>query len=87
VQPSTVWSGGSDFTLMPEGKELVDRLVPPGLSSDRLTRKHGSIARSADFSLGTQFVSLRVAGGSAAHVRLIQNVRVAVIALRGFRIS
>ncbi len=73
VQPSTVWSGGSDFTLMPEGKELVDRLVPPGLSSDRLTRKHGSIARSADFSLGTQFVSLRVAGGSSAHVRLIQN--------------
>jgi cytochrome c553 len=73
VQPSTVWSGGSDFTLMPEGKELVDRLVPPGLSSDRLTRKHGSIARSTDFSLGTQFVSLRVAGGSAAHVRLIQN--------------
>ena len=73
VQPSTVWSGGSDFTLMPEGKELVDRFVSPGLSSDRLTRKHGAIARSADFSLGTQFVSLRVAGGSSAHVRLIQN--------------
>ena len=73
VQPSTVWSGGSDFTLLPEGKELVDRLVPPGLNSDRLTRKHGAIARSADFSLGTQFVSLRVAGGSSAHVRLIQN--------------
>jgi cytochrome c553 len=73
VQPSTVWSSGSDFTLMPEGKELVDRFVPPGLSSDRLTRKHGAIARSADFSLGTQFVSLRVAGGSSAHVRLIQN--------------
>jgi len=73
VQPGTVWSGGSDFTLMPEGKELVDRFVSPGLSSDRLTRKHGSIARSADFSLGTQFVSLRVAGGSSAHVRLIQN--------------
>ncbi|MCX6836198.1 MAG: PSD1 and planctomycete cytochrome C domain-containing protein [Verrucomicrobia bacterium] len=73
VQPRTVWSGGSDFTLMPEGKELVDRFVSPGLSSDRLTRKHGSIARSADFSLGTQFVSLRVAGGSSAHVRLIQN--------------
>jgi hypothetical protein len=73
VQPSTVWSGGSDFTLMPEGKELVDRFVSPGLSSDRMTRKHGAIARSADFSLGTQFVSLRVAGGSSAHVRLIQN--------------
>jgi hypothetical protein len=38
-----------------------------------LTRKHGAIARSTDFSLGTQFVSLRVAGGSSAHVRLIQN--------------
>lgn len=73
VQPSTVWSGRSDFTLMPEGKELIDRFVSPGLSSDRLTRKHGAIARSADFSLGTQFVSLRVAGGSSAHVRLIQN--------------
>ena len=73
VQPGTLWSGGSDFTLMPEGKELVDRVVAPGLHSDRLTRKHGAIARSADFSLGTQFVSLRVAGGSAAHVRLIQN--------------
>lgn len=73
VQPSMIWSGGSDFTLMPEGKEFVDRFVPPGLSSDRLTRKHGAIARSADFSLGTKFVSLRVAGGSAAHVRLIQH--------------
>ena len=73
VQPGTVWSGGSDFTLMPEGRELVDRFVSPGLSSDRLTRKHGAIARSTDFSLGTQFVSLRVAGGSSAHVRLIQN--------------
>jgi hypothetical protein len=73
VQPSTVWSGSSDFTLMPEGKELVERFVSPGLSSDRLTRKHGVIARSADFTLGTQFVSLRVAGGSSAHVRLIQN--------------
>jgi hypothetical protein len=73
VQPGTVWSGGSDFTLMPEGKELVDRFVSPGLSSDRLTRKHGAIARSVDFTLGTQFVSLRVAGGSSAHVRLIQN--------------
>jgi hypothetical protein len=73
VQPGTIWSGGSDFTLMPEGKELVDRFVAPGLGSDRLTRKHGAIARSADFSLGTQFVSLRVAGGASAHVRLIQN--------------
>ena len=73
VQPDTIWSGGSDFTLLPEGKELVDRLVSPGLHSDRLTRKHGAIARSADFSLGTKFISLRVAGGSAAHVRLIQN--------------
>ena len=73
VQPDTIWSGGSDFTLLPEGKELVDRLVPPGLHSDRLTRKHGAIARSKDFSLGTKFISLRVAGGSAAHVRLIQN--------------
>ncbi|MFN0076794.1 MAG: PSD1 and planctomycete cytochrome C domain-containing protein [Prosthecobacter sp.] len=73
VQPSAVWSGGSDFTLMPEGKELVDRFVSPGLISDRLTPKHGAIARSADFTLGTQFVSLRVAGGSSAHVRLIQN--------------
>ncbi|RFC45667.1 MAG: Protein of unknown function DUF1553/DUF1549/Planctomycete cytochrome C [Verrucomicrobia bacterium] len=73
VQPETVWKGGSDFALMPEGNELIDRFVPPGLSSDRLTRKHGGIARSPDFSLGTQFVSLRVAGGASAHVRLIQN--------------
>ena len=73
VQPDTIWSGGSDFTLMPEGTELVDRFSAPGLGSDRLSRKHGAIARSADFSLGTKFISLRVAGGSAAHVRLIQN--------------
>jgi hypothetical protein len=73
AQPASIWSSGSDFTLLPEGKELVDRLVSPGLHSDRLTRKHGAIARSADFSLGTKFISLRVAGGSAAHVRLIQN--------------
>ncbi|MBU6301341.1 MAG: DUF1553 domain-containing protein [Verrucomicrobia bacterium] len=73
VRPDHLWSGGSDFALQPEGKDLVDRFLPPGLHSDRLTRKHGAIARSPDFSLGTKFVSLRVAGGSAAHVRLIQN--------------
>lgn len=73
VQPETIWNRGSDFTLVPEGGELVDRFVAPGLGSDRLTRKHGAIARSADFPLGTKFISLRVAGGSAAHVRLIQN--------------
>jgi hypothetical protein len=73
VRPDHLWSAGSDFTLQPEGKDLLDRFLPPGLHSDRLTRKHGAIARSPDFSLGTKFVSLRVAGGSAAHVRLIQN--------------
>ena len=73
VLPETVRKPVSDFAIAPSGVELVERIVAPGLASDRLSRKHGAIVRSADFALGTQFVSLKVAGGDAGHVRLIQH--------------
>ena len=73
VLPETLHNPGSDFSITPSGEELVERIVAPGLTSDRLSRKHGAIVRSPDFNLGTQFVSLKVAGGDAAHVRLIQH--------------
>ena len=73
VLPQTLHQPGSDFSITPSGEELVERIVAPGLASDRLSRKHGAIVRSPDFTLGTQFVSLKVAGGDAGHVRLIQH--------------
>lgn len=73
VLPETLHSRGSDFSIAPSGEELIERIVAPGLASDRLSRKHGAIVRSPDFNLGTQFVSLKVAGGDAGHVRLIQH--------------
>ena len=73
VLPETLHKAGSDFAITPSGEELIERFVAPGLASDRLSRKHGAIVRSPDFNLGTQFVSLKVAGGDAGHIRLIQH--------------
>jgi hypothetical protein len=71
--PDTLPAAAGDIALAAAGDTVVDRFVPPGLCSDRLSRKHGAIVRSNDFPLGTKFISLRVAGGDAAHVRLIQH--------------
>jgi hypothetical protein len=71
--PDTLPAAAGDIALAAAGDMVVDRFVPPGLCSDRLSRKHGAIVRSDDFPLGTKFISLRVAGGDAAHVRLIQH--------------
>ena len=71
--PDTLHAAAGDIALAAAGDTVVDRFVPPGLCSDRLSRKHGAIVRSDDFPLGTKFISLRVAGGDAAHVRLIQH--------------
>ena len=71
--PDTLPAAAGDIALAAAGDTVVDRFVPPGLCSDRLSRKHGAIVRSDDFPLGTKFISLRVAGGDAAHVRLIQH--------------
>ena len=73
VLPETVQQAGSDFAVAPSGEEFVERIVAPGIASDRLSRKHGAVARSPDFKLQTQYVSLKVAGGDAGHVRLIQH--------------
>jgi hypothetical protein len=71
--PDTLPAAAGDIALAAAGDTVVDRFVPPGLCSDRLSRKHGAIVRSDDFPLGAKFISLRVAGGDAAHVRLIQH--------------
>ncbi len=73
VLPDTLQKPGSDFSITPSGEELIERFVAPGMASDRLSRKHGAIVRSPDFNLGTQYVSLKVAGGDASHIRLIQH--------------
>ena len=73
VLPETVQQSASDFVLAPSGEELVERIVAPGIATDRLSRKHGAVVRSPDFKLETQYVSLKVAGGDAGHVRLIQH--------------
>ena len=73
VLPDTIHRGGSDLALTPEGDEIVARVIGPGFATDRLSRKHGGTVRSEDFPLAAKFVSLRVAGGDAAHVRLIQH--------------
>ncbi|MFM8804223.1 MAG: DUF1549 and DUF1553 domain-containing protein, partial [Planctomycetia bacterium] len=71
--PDMLPAAATDIALAASGDLVVDRFVPPGLCSDRLSRKHGAIVRSADFPLGSKFISLRVAGGDAAQVRLIQH--------------
>lgn len=71
--PDMLHASAGDIALADSGDTVVDRFVPPGLCSDRLSRKHGAIVRSDDFPLNAKFISLRVAGGDAAHVRLIQH--------------
>lgn len=71
--PDTLHAAAGDMAVAPSGETVVDRFIPPGLCSDRLSRKHGAIARSDDFPLDAAFISLRVAGGDAAQARLIQH--------------
>ena len=73
VLPDTLHAVAGDVAFAASGDAVVERFVPPGLCSDRLSKKHGAIVRSADFPLDTKFISLRVAGGDAAQVRLIQH--------------
>ena len=73
VLPDMLHAAAGDIALADSGTTVVDRFVPPGLCSDRLSRKHGAVVRSDDFPLNAKFISLRVAGGDAAHVRLIQH--------------
>ena len=71
--PDTLHSAAGDIAIAASGDAVIDRFIAPGLCSDRLSRKHGAVVRSDDFPLGTKFISLHVAGGDAAHVRLIQH--------------
>jgi hypothetical protein len=73
VLPDTLHRAASDVTLLPAGDEIVARVIGPGFATDRLSQKHGGSVRSDDFPLAARFVSLRVAGGDAAQIRLIQH--------------
>jgi cytochrome c553 len=73
VLPDTLHRAASDLALAAVGDEIVARVIGPGFASDRLSRKHGATVRSEDFPLDVKFISLRVAGGDAAQIRLIQH--------------
>ena len=73
VLPDTLHQAGSDLALAPDGDEIVARVIGPGFASDRLSRKHAATVRSENFPLAVKFISLRVAGGDAAQIRLIQH--------------
>ena len=73
VLPDTLHQAGSDLALAPAGDEIVARVIGPGVASDRLSRKHAATVRSENFPLAAKFISLRVAGGDAAQIRLIQH--------------
>jgi cytochrome c553 len=73
VLPDTLHRAASDVAIAPAGDEIVARVIGPGFATDRLSRKHGGSVRSEDFPLDARFVSLRVAGGDAAQIRLIQH--------------
>jgi len=73
VLPATLHSVAGDLALRPDGDEVVERVIGPGYATDRLSRKHGGMVRSPDFPLETRFISVRVAGGDAAQIRLIQH--------------
>ena len=73
VLPDTLHQAGSDIALAPTGDEIVGRVIGPGFATDRLSRKHGGSVRSGNFPLDSKFISVRVAGGDAAQIRLIQH--------------
>jgi cytochrome c553 len=73
VLPDTLHRAGSDIALAPTGDEVVSRVISPGFATDRLSRKHGGSVRSENFPLDAKFISVRVAGGDAAQIRLIQH--------------
>ena len=73
VLPDTLHQAGSDIALAPSGDEIVSRVIGPGFATDRLSRKHGGSVRGGNFPLDSKFISVRVAGGDAAQIRLIQH--------------
>jgi hypothetical protein len=59
-----------EFVVLPAGERIISGLLPVGIGTGALTRKHGGIAATARFQITTDFISIR-ACGSNAQCRLI----------------
>ncbi len=60
-----------DFTLEPDGDRLLKGLLPAAVSSHLVSEKHGGLLTSPRFRITTDSISVRVAGGKGAMVRVI----------------
>ncbi len=60
-----------EFSVEPEGERVLDGLRPAGVMTDRFSRKHNGHFTSPRFKLESDSISVRVAGGGGAWVRVI----------------
>ena len=54
-----------DFSILPEGDRAIGGLLPAGVGTGTLTRKHGGIASTRRFQITTDFISIRACGANA----------------------
>ena len=64
-------SVAGEFHLLPSGNQAVSNIYPAGVYSHLLSNKHNGVLTSPRFKIETNHISVRVAGGQNARVRLV----------------
>ena len=60
-----------EFHVLPRGDQLVSNIYPAGVYSHLLSNKHNGVLSSPRFKIETDNISVRVAGGQGARIRLV----------------
>lgn len=64
-------SRAGEFHILAEGEKVVANVYQAGVYSHRLSTKHNGMLTSPRFRIDTDAVSVKVAGGNGARVRLV----------------
>lgn len=63
--PGVMENAAGEFAILPQGDGVLGGLLPAGVSTGAVTRKHGGIAATARFQVTTDFISVHAAGANA----------------------
>ncbi len=63
--PGVATVAQGDFVIPHDGARAISELLPAGVGTGLLSRKHGGIASTARFQIKTDFISIRAAGAGA----------------------
>jgi hypothetical protein len=60
-----------EFSIAPEGDRVLDRLLPAGIFTNRLSDKHNGLLTSPDFKIESESLNVHAAGGGGSSLRVI----------------